>query len=58
LREPYIGRIGTLPLELIMTWTTGESVIQLPCIEIEFQDGQGATGERVLIPWANLELVD
>lgn len=58
LREPYLGRIGVLPQELIMTWTSSEPGIQLPCVEIEFRDGQGGPDEHALIPWTNLELVD
>lgn len=58
VREPYLGRIATLPQELVMTWTSGDSGIQLPCIEVEFQDGQGPAGERAIVPWTNLELVD
>ena len=56
-REPYLGRIGTLPPELIMTWTSGESGVQLPCVEIEFQNARGGAEERALIPWTNLELI-
>jgi hypothetical protein len=56
VREPYIGRIGTLPQELVMTWTSGESGVQLPCVEIELDDARG--GEmHALVPWTDLELI-
>lgn len=57
VREPYLGRIGILPQELVMTWTSGESGVQLPCIEIEFQNRQGELDERAIIPWTDLELI-
>jgi hypothetical protein len=56
VREPYMGRIGSLPQELVMTWTSGESGVQLPSIEIELEDPRGGEG-RALIPWTNLELI-
>jgi hypothetical protein len=56
-REPYLGRIGRLPQELIMTWTSGKSGMQLPSVEIEFQDARGDLEERALIPWTNIELI-
>lgn len=56
VREPYLGRYGVLPQELVMTWTSGESGVQLPSIEIEL-DALGGPAERALIPWTNLELI-
>lgn len=57
IREPYLGRIGTLPQELVMTWTSSESGVQLPSVEIELQPLQGGTAERAVIPWTDLELI-
>jgi hypothetical protein len=56
-REPYLGRIGRLPQELDMIWTSGESGVHLPCVEIDFENRQAFAGERALVPWTNLELI-
>ncbi len=57
IREPYLGRIGTLPQELVMTWTSSESGVQLPSVEIELKAMQGGMAERAVIPWTDLELI-
>lgn len=58
IREPYLGRTGTLPRTLEMRWTTTEGGTRLPSVELELQDTFGSpTTERFVIPWANLELI-
>jgi hypothetical protein len=56
VREPYMGRVGTLPQELVMTWTAGDSGVQLPSVEIELEDAH-ASEAHVLIPWTDIELI-
>ncbi len=55
VREPYMGRVGILPGELLMKWSADESGVRMPSVEVELQDNQG--NERVIVPWANLELI-
>lgn len=54
LLEPELGRIGVLPRELDLVWVPTPGGVQLPGVEIEWQD---APGEHATIAWANLELI-
>ncbi len=55
IRDPYLGRTGKLPEELLIKWTSDESGARLPSVEVEFNDARG--NERAIIPWTNLELI-
>ncbi|MGB8645318.1 MAG: hypothetical protein WCF84_08770 [Anaerolineae bacterium] len=55
LCEPYLGRVGVLPKELLIKWSAEESGVRMPSVEVELQDAQGM--EQVIIPWTNLELI-
>ncbi|MGE5140550.1 MAG: hypothetical protein ACM3JD_13875 [Rudaea sp.] len=55
LCEPYLGRVGVLPQELLVKWIADESGLRLPSVQIELQDA-GET-ESVLIPLTDLELI-
>ena len=55
VREPYMGRVGVLPNELLVKWGADESGVRMPSVEVELQDSQGS--EHVVIPWNNLELI-
>jgi hypothetical protein len=57
-REPYLGRMGTLPREIKTLWTSTDAGTRLPSLEIEWTDASGAPdGDRAIIPWTNLELI-
>ncbi|MGE5138206.1 MAG: hypothetical protein ACM3JD_01980, partial [Rudaea sp.] len=55
VRQPYLGRTGTLPDDLPVKWTADESGVRTPSVQVELQDAQGT--EQVVVPWANVELI-
>ncbi|TAH50363.1 MAG: hypothetical protein EYC68_14395 [Chloroflexota bacterium] len=52
--EPNLGRVGTLPSELVLKWVATEAGTQLPAVEVEWEN---PPGEREAVPWTNLELI-
>ncbi len=55
IRAPHLGRSGRLSEDLLVRWTTDQTGMRLPSVEVELQDGAGT--ERVVVPWTNLELI-
>jgi hypothetical protein len=55
IREPYLGRTGRLPQELLIKWSSDESGARQPSVEVELDDARGTA--RAIIPWTNLELI-
>ena len=55
LCEPYLGRVGVLPQELLVKWIADESGVRLPSVQVALQDVSGT--QTVVVPWTDLELI-